>query len=358
MTSQSSSLRIVRAAQVLLSILLALSGWMAVAQEGVPQARRLDQFEDMKADDEEARLDNFAKELGKNPDLRGFIVGYRYKRSLPGQWLRHVYGFREYLVNSRGIDPDRIRVVNGGTTEKMITELWTLAPRANPPVPAVVTPSDPNSPTQFDQVSTTDRGGCVGEFTLELYNLRDALRFFAEALKENPGSKAWIVVHPSSRDSYVKADKTVRDSKESLVKDYGVQAERVLSAVGGRRSSICTLVNLWIVPPNSVKPDEAGYYSQLMEEAERNEYSVRRVEFVGNEQVRDNTLRRRFVQQEGNVFSRRALKQSLHNFSRLMTIYPVSLHDIDVNLDRQEKLMDLTIYFRERPHVSRASKTH
>jgi hypothetical protein len=156
MTSQSSSLRIIGAAQVFLSVLIALSGWTAVAQEPVPQARRFDQFEDLKADDEEARLDNFANELGTNSELRGFIAGYCYDKSLPGQFLRHLYGFREYLVNARGIDPDRIVVVNGGTAEKNFTELWTLAPGANSPIPAVVTRFDPSSPTRFDQVSTAE----------------------------------------------------------------------------------------------------------------------------------------------------------------------------------------------------------
>jgi outer membrane protein assembly factor BamA len=93
-----------------------------------------------------------------------------------------------------------------------------------------------------------------------------------------------------------------------------------------------------------------------MDEAQQTEYSVRRVEFMGNEHTRDNILRKRFMQTEGDVFSRKALDQSLKNFSKLRMIYPVASDDVEVSLDREEKLIDFTIYFRER--TGRSAKTH
>jgi hypothetical protein len=54
------------------------------------------------------------------------------------------------------------------------------------------------------------------------------------------------------------------------------------------------------------------------------------------------------VQQEGDGFSRKLPIQSLKNFSRLRMIYLVTFNDVEVRLDREDKLMDFTVFFRER----------
>ena len=86
----------------------------------------------------------------------------------------------------------------------------------------------------------------------------------------------------------------------------------------------------------------------LLREAIKNRYTVRRVEFTGNEFTRDNILRRRIFLQEGDRFTRRNLLRSIANVSKLRIIYPVRLNDVSVRLDRTDKLIDLTIRFRER----------
>jgi hypothetical protein len=48
------------------------------------------------------------------------------------------------------------------------------------------------------------------------------------------------------------------------------------------------------------------------------------------------------------VLSLKLLDQSLQNFNSLGSLYPVTLKDVEARLDREEKLIDLTIYFRER----------
>jgi len=98
--------------------------------------------------------------------------------------------------------------------------------------------------------------------------------------------------------------------------------------------------------------------SQLIREAEKNHYTVRRIEFVGNEHIRDSTLRRRLRLNEGDRFTRRGVENDLQRLNRLKLIYPVTIDDVDLHLDRQEKLTDFIIYFRERPYVSRGSKIY
>ena len=91
-----------------------------------------------------------------------------------------------------------------------------------------------------------------------------------------------------------------------------------------------------------------------MDEAQRNEFTVRRVEFVGNTYTRDHVLRDRMtpIINEGDVFTRAKLVRSLRRMSALKrTIYPLRLTDVEIRLDRAEGLVDMTICFRERRRV-------
>jgi len=318
--------------------------------------RKFDAFGDVSTDDAMAHLDRLALELNSNPNLQGLIVGHNQSDSLTGRFLRQLHGYLDYLVNSRGIPASRVRVVEGDITKGIGFEFWLLPVGSELPIPVSTPVPELASPVQFDRVSLGNESKCVGEFTIELYKLEDALKLFGEAVHQQPSAKAWIVVHPSMRESSAKALRTTSRSRKLLTHESGIESQRILTATGNRRSSICTEVNLWIAPSNSTSADEAGYYAQLMDEAMQTEYTVRRVEFSGNTHVRDNILRRRFVQQEGDVFSRKLLVQSLKNFRRLRMIYPVTLNDVEVWLDRGEKLMDFTIFFRERRLLT--SKTH
>ena len=88
----------------------------------------------------------------------------------------------------------------------------------------------------------------------------------------------------------------------------------------------------------------------LIREAEAKQYSTRRVEFIGNNYTRDKVLRRELVKglNEGDLFTRRGLLSSLRNVSRLKVIYPVRQRDVVLQLNRDEKLVDMLICFRER----------
>src|SRR2546423_2579862 len=92
-----------------------------------PEARKVDEFGDICCEDEKARLDNFANELRNNPDAQGYIIFYGGKRHqypschssrpvLPrrGEAEARVARLKPYIHDTRGIDPHRIVVVNGG----------------------------------------------------------------------------------------------------------------------------------------------------------------------------------------------------------------------------------------------------
>jgi outer membrane protein assembly factor BamA len=103
--------------------------------------------------------------------------------------------------------------------------------------------------------------------------------------------------------------------------------------------------------PGCAQP--AAEQNKLMEEAQRNEFTLRRVEFVGLTYTRDHVLRERMtpVINEGDVFTRAKLVTSLRRMSELKrVIYPLRLTNVIVQLDRsQGGFVDLIVCFRERP---------
>lgn len=317
---------------------------------------KLFEFGRLRAEDGMARLDLLATELHSRPNLHGFIVA-RNSYDLGSGWLlREAHGYLDYLVNKRGIPESRLKVVEAEPQREPAFELWLLPAGSALPADPRLREPEPKTPQRFDTIYLGDEGECVGELLLHLYKLEDSLRIFAGVLSEQPGAKAWVVIYPRTSESLVAAKRTVERSRQILLHDYDINSERVLTAIGSRRSSICTHVNLWIVPSNSTKTGEAAHYAELMKEAEQAEYTVRRVAFAGNTYTRDHILRQRFMQKEGEGFSLKLLDQSLKNFDRLGILYPVSLNDVEVDLDRGGKFIDLKIFFRERSRARSRSK--
>ena len=89
--------------------------------------------------------------------------------------------------------------------------------------------------------------------------------------------------------------------------------------------------------------------AEIIKVAEANHYSIRRLEFLGNERISDWTLRKRMrALQEGEKFRRSNLVRSLKNVSRLKTIHPVRFSDVMLRLNESDKLVDLVICFKEK----------
>jgi surface antigen-like variable number repeat protein len=100
----------------------------------------------------------------------------------------------------------------------------------------------------------------------------------------------------------------------------------------------------------------ASVRNPLLREAIANQYTVRRVEFAGNETTRDYVVRRRVVLREGDIFTRTNLTKSLVGLNKLKIMYPVRLNDVIVRLDKTYNHIDVTFCLRERhPAAKRAS---
>lgn len=110
-----------------------------VERQRIPEPRKFDEFVSLAFDDDKARLDTFVIELQNNPDSQGYIILYQgTDRNSMRQ--RNVEKIRQrtldYLVKTRGLDPRRIWIVDGGKRDKTMYEMWVVPPGAQPPVPS------------------------------------------------------------------------------------------------------------------------------------------------------------------------------------------------------------------------------
>ena len=104
--------------------------------------------------------------------------------------------------------------------------------------------------------------------------------------------------------------------------------------------------------PQNKDPSRCGQpaaeQNPLLREAIDNRYTLRRIEFIGNETISDHMLRRRVVLREGDYFSQRNLVKTLASLNKLKQLYPLTMSDVIVQLDKPEKWVDVTVCFRER----------
>jgi hypothetical protein len=342
-------LKIPKASLVALAFCLFAGFHTVLAQASRSEQRKFDEFGNERTSNVKARLDLFAEAM-LNENLRGSLAGYRSGRTLAGSFLRELHGYREYLVNSSGVDPSRLDTIDGGVRESAMFELW-LAPsgtyaRHEPRQSSLASDLASDLPGQFDSLGIGS--GCVGEYTLVLEEPEDALRIFAQALKENPGVKGFVLVHPS-RSAPSQARKLVANSQAFLV-NSGIPREQIITGIEAARH--CADLSLWVAPASVVVPPrriKSFFESELISEAERQQYSIRSVEFVNSQSIPDQTLRRRIPGlQEGERFTISTLEQNLVSLSKLRTIRPVRLEDIDVFLDKTNGSIDVWIHVNER----------
>lgn len=101
----------------------------------VRQATEFDSLAFRVFDDDKSRLDNFAVELQNNPDQKGYIIIYQGTAKNSPKSDKMAKRTNEYLVKTRGIEQNRLTIVQGGTREATIGDMWLIPPGANLPVP-------------------------------------------------------------------------------------------------------------------------------------------------------------------------------------------------------------------------------
>jgi len=139
---------------------------------------KFDEYGDICSGDEKARLDNLAIHLQNIPEAQAYVIfyggrcysscGYDYPRHRPrrprkGEAEARAARIKPYLVNTRGLDPERIFVMNGGHRESWTAELWIVPKGSQPPAP---TPTVQPEDIEYRKARPTKREflfGCMGD---------------------------------------------------------------------------------------------------------------------------------------------------------------------------------------------------
>jgi len=97
------------------------------------ECRKFDEFPAIAYDDEKARLDNYAIELQNDPGSTAYVIVYPGPRGRPGEVQKHTTRVVDYMVNSRGINAQRIVTLVGPARDELMVELWLCPQGARPP---------------------------------------------------------------------------------------------------------------------------------------------------------------------------------------------------------------------------------
>lgn len=123
------------------------------------EARKFDEYGKLAEGDENPRLDNFAIELQSDPTAQGYVIAYGGRRSAAGAANKMAASIKNYLVNKRGLDPQRVTTIDGGFRDEPMTELWIVPSEATPPTasptvdPSEVKPAKPKAKTKTSKKS-------------------------------------------------------------------------------------------------------------------------------------------------------------------------------------------------------------
>ena len=215
---------------------------------------KLDEYSNLPTDDEAAHLDLFADKLLKQPGLLGQIVAYSDSQVPRGYYLRRINGIARYLTNARGIETNRITVIDGGYKEQFSTELWLIPEGANPPTPI------PHLPQPFVNISSAyifdeECLDCSEAVGLTLDGLDEGLQFYAEALRKYSGARGLIIVRPDVDIGLRKVLSEARTARSLLVKKYGIDASRVAIKSARSRNDGTAVAELWVVPAGAKFPN-------------------------------------------------------------------------------------------------------
>ncbi|HEX6623789.1 MAG TPA: hypothetical protein VF064_08760 [Pyrinomonadaceae bacterium] len=221
------------------------------------QARKLDEFGQVRGCDHGARLDNLATELLNRPDLTAYVVAYGPSGEGSGTADFRLQVTRDYLVMTRGLLADRIKLVNGGAYKdkhQSWVELWVAPPGAEPPPPPRKFENDAATfAGLYSEFETWDISGMTGE-ALGPPVGNSNLAGFAEVLRLQPSARAYIVAF-NGEESAFHAWRRVADREiEQLKRRYGVKDDRVSVIFGGQEKEL--KLQLWVLPPDAPPPAE------------------------------------------------------------------------------------------------------
>lgn len=224
----------------------------ASQQQSPPVARKLDSYNEIQHSEGEMwHLEDFlVPALSGDPQSKAYIIAYGGRKTEPGKARRYAVRAKNYLVNYRGIVPQRIVAVDGGRREEFVVEVWLVPKDAKPPEPSptITVPDDLGDNVMYDSF---DYG--YDNFALKTEDGPARLDGFAAALKKEPKSRGCIVAYASAgvegfeKDPPGTALRMAREQRAYLVKNHQLRVSIIDGGYGGHT------VNLWIMRRSAKK---------------------------------------------------------------------------------------------------------
>jgi hypothetical protein len=225
-----------------------------------------DSFGNIPSGDTKARLDNLTHALGEDPTLQVHVVAYGGRNGPRGQALRRAMWIRDYLVNTRGVDPSRIVTADGGHRNELSgAGLPPVRPTVDEsfvkPLPPGRTGATTRRRDHHAQTPAQPRGACdlppsrkADEFgPLGLAEERARLDKFVAALKAEPeGVRGFIVAYAGRTARAGDALRRADAAKAHLTDTNTFINSRLNTIDCGRREQAA--LELWLTPPASAPP--------------------------------------------------------------------------------------------------------
>jgi hypothetical protein len=245
-------------------------------------------------------MDRVASALMETPNLRAYII-VAGDEKYPGIPHRYANRLRNYLVNYRRIDANRVVAIGGDCQEAQQTEIWLVPNGAIPPVPTCVSSSmkiPTNQVIQFDRytIKFSNEGewdvwdgifedkftrlGKVGELLKQRSDLRLYIIARAQGVYEykpfgkkmSDGKQKHIQVRSRNLSDPPGTDrKLASGEKRHLINVYGIKSSRIIALGRGYNllskpdvqildskdvagsTFVARTVELWLVPNNTPK---------------------------------------------------------------------------------------------------------
>ena len=245
--------------RTLTAVLGILLVWSAVsAQTRKPRPSRFDQFGKVGHCDLGARLDNFAIQIQNMPGSQAAIIAYGPEGEGPGTGTYFLDLIENYFVNSRGLNPNRVKTIYAGRNTDPtlpVIELWIVPKGAASPEPQKYEThlesfqglfADEAAGDDFDQYYEDDMGPGIPGTT-------DAS--FADILQQQKTATGYIVVY-SGENLTPGAWRRIAQSQIDYFKPFKLEASRFKMIFGGHQKQ--TRLQLWISPDGVPPVKDAG----------------------------------------------------------------------------------------------------
>jgi hypothetical protein len=252
---------------VSLFLMVAPVGFVAGQAEN-KTAKKFDEFGDIQISDLKARLDNYAIQLQAEPHSKGFLLVYRSRRDLPGLSYRYAERMEDYLINSRGLEKERVVAVDGGEANCLWQELW-IVPLGAAPIPRSDAYQrnfvDTESARKFDEFTWGYDDVAPGVYSGQL-------EAYVTSLQAEPRARAYLIAYTGyyiNHGSFKEDGKLIRysdtyqdppgtakrvlaEARRLLTKTFHFSPSRIRFMDGGSRKQ--GGLELWIVPRGEHAP--------------------------------------------------------------------------------------------------------